>query len=57
MSLGAIAERVQKGDPDRYLATMAVPPALRSDFLTLYALNLEAARAGSARCACNGGAI
>ena len=45
MSLGAIAERVQKGDPDRYLATMAVPPALRSDFLTLYALNLEAARA------------
>lgn len=45
MTQGACADRVQKGDPDRYLATLAAPLALRGDFFTLYALNLEIARA------------
>ena len=45
MTQGACADRVQKGDPDRYLATLAAPTALRGDLFTLYALNLEVARA------------
>ena len=45
MTQAACADRVQKGDPDRYLATLAAPQALRGDLFTLYALNLEVARA------------
>lgn len=44
MSHSALAERVRTGDPDRYLASRAVPPRWREDLLTLYALNLEIAR-------------
>lgn len=39
------AARVERGDPDRFLATMATPPALREDLFVLYAVNLELARA------------
>lgn len=45
MSLAACAELVEKGDPDRFAATMAAPPALRGKLWPLYALNLEIARA------------
>lgn len=45
MSEAACAQRVRLGDPDRYLATLAAPLAVRGDLFTLYALNLEAARA------------
>lgn len=45
MSLEATAELVRKGDPDRFLATMAAPPALRARLFPLYAFNLEVARA------------
>ena len=45
MTQSACADRVQKGDPDRYLANLAAPLALRGDLFTLYALNLEIARA------------
>lgn len=44
MSQSACFERVQKGDPDRFLATLAAPKTCREDLLTLYALNLEVAR-------------
>ena len=41
----ACAELVERGDPVRFAATMAAPPAARSSFWPLYALNLELARA------------
>ncbi len=41
----ACAALVEKGDPDRFLATMASPPAARPALFTLYAANLEIARA------------
>lgn len=45
MSLDACARLVEKGDPDRFLAVMAAPPAARARLLPLYAFNLEVARA------------
>ncbi|EEW25834.1 squalene/phytoene synthase family protein [Rhodobacter ferrooxidans] len=45
MSLQACAERVERGDPDRFAACMAAPPAARARLWPLYALNLELARA------------
>ena len=45
MSLQACAELVERGDPDRFLATMAAPPALRTTLFPLYAFNVEIARA------------
>lgn len=41
----ACAEIVRRGDPDRFLATMAGPPAARARLWPLYAYNLELARA------------
>lgn len=41
----ACAVLVERGDPDRFLATMAAPPALRDRLWPLYAYNLEIARA------------
>ncbi|MBL4805891.1 MAG: squalene/phytoene synthase family protein [Rhodobacteraceae bacterium] len=38
-------QQVQQGDPDRYLATSLVQEPLKSSLLTLYAFNLEIARA------------
>ena len=43
--LSACADLVQRGDPDRFLAVMAAPVALRGGLFTLYAFNLEIARA------------
>jgi phytoene synthase len=45
MSLEACADLVQRGDPDRFAALMAMPRAVRADLLPLFALNLEVARA------------
>ena len=45
MSLQACAELVQRGDPDRFLATMTAPPGARARLFPLYAFNLEVARA------------
>ncbi|NYS23356.1 squalene/phytoene synthase family protein [Rhodobacteraceae bacterium 2376] len=45
MSLEACAELVRCGDPDRFLATMAAPPAMRDRLWPIYAANLEIARA------------
>lgn len=45
MSQAACADRVARADPDRYLATLAAPVARRADLFTLYAFNLEIARA------------
>ncbi|MCC5976292.1 MAG: squalene/phytoene synthase family protein, partial [Rubellimicrobium sp.] len=45
MSLAACAALVERGDPDRFLATMAAPPAVREVLFPLYAFNLEIARA------------
>ncbi|MFN3576528.1 MAG: phytoene/squalene synthase family protein [Tabrizicola sp.] len=45
MSLDACAGLVQRGDPDRFLAVMAAPVAVRAQLLPLYAFNLEVARA------------
>lgn len=44
MSIDACAALVEKGDPDRFLATMAAPPAARARLFPLYAFNLEIAR-------------
>ena len=41
----ACARLVERGDPDRFLAAMAAPVAARGPLLTLYAFNLEVARA------------
>jgi 15-cis-phytoene synthase len=43
--ISACAALVERGDPDRFLAVMAAPPAVRSALFTLYAFNLEIARA------------
>ena len=43
--IAACAALVQKGDPDRFLATMAAPPPARAVLFPLYAFNLEVARA------------
>jgi phytoene synthase len=45
MTVQACAEIVAKGDPDRFLATMAAPPATRAILFPLYAFNVEVARA------------
>ena len=45
MTVDACAALVEKGDPDRFLATMAAPPAARTRLFVLYAFNLEIARA------------
>ena len=45
MSVGACAALVQRGDPDRFRATMAAPVAARAVLFPIYAANLEAARA------------
>ncbi|MCX7645558.1 MAG: squalene/phytoene synthase family protein [Rhodobacteraceae bacterium] len=45
MSFADLAARLERGDPDRFLALMAAPPAARARLLPLYAFNLEVARA------------
>jgi phytoene synthase len=45
MRLPPLAETLRRGDPDRFLALMAAPPAARGRLLPLYAFNLEVARA------------
>jgi phytoene/squalene synthetase len=45
MSLAPLYETLRRGDPDRFLALMAAPPAVRPRLLPLYAFNLEIARA------------
>ncbi|NUB43222.1 squalene/phytoene synthase family protein [Fertoebacter nigrum] len=45
MSLAACAAMVERGDPDRFAATMAAPPTARAVLFPLYAFNLEVARA------------
>jgi phytoene/squalene synthetase len=45
VSIEACADLVQRGDPDRFLAVMAAPPAARARLFLLYAFNLEVARA------------
>lgn len=45
MSLNACAEMLRAHDPDRFGAVMAAAPADRPALVTLYALNLELARA------------
>jgi len=45
MSTKACAALVERGDPDRFLATMAAPPSDRALLLPIYAFNLEVARA------------
>ncbi|NBD31314.1 MAG: squalene/phytoene synthase family protein [Alphaproteobacteria bacterium] len=45
MSFEACADIVRKGDPDRFLATMAAPPAARRVLFPLYAFNIEVSRA------------
>ncbi|MEY8117768.1 phytoene/squalene synthase family protein [Falsihalocynthiibacter sp. BN13B15] len=45
MDYAVCAALVEKGDPDRFLATMAAAPALRGGLFTLAAYNLELARA------------
>ena len=42
------AALVEKSDPDRFLATMAAPPAARARLWPLYAYNIEIARAAYA---------
>ncbi|RMD94058.1 MAG: phytoene synthase [Alphaproteobacteria bacterium] len=44
-ALAACAERLARGDPDRFAALMAAPLAARRRLLPLYAFNLEVARA------------
>lgn len=43
--LNACAALVEKGDPDRFRATMAAPVAARQVLFPLYAFNIEVARA------------
>lgn len=45
MTLAACAALVERGDPDRFRATMAAPPKARARLWPLYAYNLELARA------------
>lgn len=42
-AIAACAALVERGDPDRFLATMAAPPAARARLWPLYACNLELA--------------
>ncbi len=44
MSIDACAELVRRGDPDRFRAVLAAPPAMRGRLFVLYAFNLEVAR-------------
>ena len=41
----ACAQLVERGDPDRFIASMAAPPAVRRVLFPLYAFNLEVSRA------------
>ena len=43
--IAACAALVERGDPDRFAATMAAPVAARAPLFVLYAFNLEVARA------------
>jgi len=45
MSFQACADIVRKGDPERFLAAMAAPPAARRVLFPLYAFNVEVSRA------------
>ncbi len=45
MTIDACAALVERGDPDRFAATMAAPVAARAPLFVLYAFNLEVARA------------
>ncbi|WP_424967635.1 MULTISPECIES: squalene/phytoene synthase family protein [unclassified Dinoroseobacter] len=45
MTLNACAALVERGDPDRFLATMAAPVAARAVLFPVYAFNLEVSRA------------
>lgn len=45
MSIAACAALVQRGDPERFRATMAAPVWAREKLFPIYAFNLEAARA------------
>ena len=45
MSFEACAAIVEKGDPDRFLAVMAAPVAVRRILFAIYAFNVEVARA------------
>lgn len=45
MTITACAALVERGDPDRFAATMAAPPKARESLFPLYAFNLEVARA------------
>lgn len=45
MTVLACAALVERGDPDRFAATMAAPPKARESLFPLYAFNLEVARA------------
>lgn len=45
MSFEACAQIVERGDPDRFLATMAAPVAARRVLFPIYAFNVEVARA------------
>ncbi len=45
MTIADCAALVERGDPDRFLAVMAAPPAARARLFPLYAFNLEVARA------------
>jgi len=45
VSFEACAGIVQRGDPDRFLATMAAPVEARRVLFPLYAFNVEVARA------------
>ena len=45
MTVDACAALVERGDPDRFAATMAAPVAARAQLWPLYAFNLEVARA------------
>ena len=45
MTVAACAALVERGDPDRFLAVMAAPAAVRAQLFPLYAFNLEIARA------------
>ncbi|MCR9114839.1 MAG: phytoene synthase, partial [Rhodobacteraceae bacterium] len=43
--LTACAGLVQRGDPDRFAATMAAPVAARAGLFAIYAFNVEVSRA------------
>lgn len=45
MSQADCAKLVEQGDPDRFRAVLAARPELRGDLFTLYAFNIEVARA------------